>query len=167
MEATKAQLAPGTQKRTGCFFLRNLHIQAFLTLFILLAALQLSAQSKAEFEILTVSKDLFRWETEGKIDSLANLFDDKLIVVGSKGTKRGKSEYLTDLKNGKPVHNKIDVQEASATIQGTTAIVFGKGFFDTTMNDINTTSHLSYMEVFVKENKNWKLIALYAIRIPE
>jgi len=115
---------------------------------------------------LKVSKDIFRWEVAGQIDSLANLLEDKLVVVGSNGMKRSKDEYIDNLKNGIPVHNKIDVQEESATMNGTTAIVVGKGVFDVTMNGTQTTLHLSYMEVFVNENKGWKLIALYASRLP-
>jgi len=125
------------------------------------------AQSKAESKVLQLSKDLFRWEVEGKIDSVSQLFDEKLIVIGSKGNKRGKNEYLTDLKNGKPIHNSIDVQESSSTVTGSTAIVVGKGVFVTTVNAVQATSHLSYMEVFVKEARGWKLIALYANRLPE
>jgi hypothetical protein len=167
MEAIKETFVPRAANRLGFSFVRNLHLKAILTLVILLAAIPLFAQSKAESEILTVSRDLFRWETERKFDSVANLIEDKFVVVSSIGTKRGNNEYLTDLKNGKPVHNKIDVQEATATLQGTTAIVVGKGVFVTTVDDNKTTSHLSYMEVFVKENKNRKLIALYASRISD
>jgi hypothetical protein len=150
-------------KKVGLTFIRIF----FFSFAFLLFSTQSYGQINAESEILTVSRDMFRWETEGKFDSLANLIEDKFVVVSSKGTKRGKNEYLTDLRNGKPVHNNIDVQEATATVQGTTAIVVGKGVFVTTVDGNKTTSHLSYMEVFVKENKSWKLIALYASRLPE
>jgi len=167
MEAIKVKLVPLVLKGLGFSFSRNFHLKATFTSFIFLAATQLFAQSKSESEILAISKNIFRWEVEGKLDSLANLLNDKLVVIGSKGTKRGKNEYLTDLKNGKPVHNNIDVQEASATIQGKTAIVNGKGLFETTTNGILTTSHLSYLEVFIKEKKYWKLIAINASRLPD
>jgi len=167
MEALKVKLVPIFQKWKRFFFIRNLHLKAILTFVILLATTQLFAQTTAESEILTISKDLFRWETEGKIDSLANLFDENLVVIGSSGIKRSGKEYLDNLKNGRPIHNSIDLEESSATIHGTTSIVTGKGIFVTTMNGIKTTSHLSYMEVFVIENKYWKLIALYASRIQD
>jgi hypothetical protein len=124
-------------------------------------------QTKAESAVLKVSADMFRWEIHQKLDSLTTLFDDQLVVVGSNGMKRSKEVYIDDLKNGKPIHNKIDVQEASATIHGTTAIVLGKGVFNVTSNGSQSNLHLSYMEVFVEKNKSWKLVALYATRLPE
>lgn len=145
----------------------KLQLKKTLIFIFLLFSIQSSAQTKDESQVLKISKDLFRWEIENKFDSLANLFDNNLIVVGSIGTKRGKTEYLTDLKNGKPVHISITVQETSATITGTTAIVIGKGVFVTSVNDTQTSSNLSYMKVFVKEEKKWKLIALQANRLPE
>jgi len=146
--------------------LSNMRTILFLFVIVLFSA-QSYGQSKAELQVLKVSADMFRWEIQQKFDSLATLFDEQLIVVGSNGMKRSKSVYLDDLKNGKPVHNKIDVQEASATIHETTAIVLGKGVFNVTSNGSQNTLHLSYMEVFVNKKKSWKLVALYATRLPE
>ena len=99
---------------------------------------------------------MFRWEVEGKMDSLVNLFDDKLVIINSSGATRTKTEYLNDLKAGTPVHNRIDVQQSSASIIGTTAIVWGKGEFMVSINENRSTFNLSYMEVFVKQDKNWE-----------
>jgi hypothetical protein len=167
MEALTVKFVPISQTGKGFFFRRNLNLKAILTFVFLFAAIQLFAQSTAESEILTISNALFRWETEGNIDSLANLFDENFVIIGSSGVKRSGKEYLDNLKNGRPIHNSIVVEETSATIHGTTAIVTGKGIFVTTMNGMKSTSHLSYMEVFVIENKYWKLIALYASHLPD
>lgn len=36
-------------------------------------------------EILQLSLDKFRWKTEGKIDLIADLFDDKLVFIHTPG----------------------------------------------------------------------------------
>lgn len=167
MEAIKVRLVMGAPKGMGSSVIKNLNLKEILTFVILLFTTQLFGQSKVESEVLKVSKDIFRWEVAGQIDSLANLLEDKLVVVGSTGMKRSKDEYVDNLKNGKPVHNKIDVQENSATVNGTTAIVVGKGVFDVTTNGSQVTFHLSYMEVFINKDKGWKLIALYSSRLPD
>jgi len=154
-------------KRMGSSLIKKLRLKEILTLGIVLFATQLFGQTKAESAVLKASGDMFRWEIKQKFDSLANLLDDQLVVVGSNGLKRSKSVYIDDLKNGKPIHNSIDVQEASATIHGTTAIVVGKGVFNVTSNGNQSTLHLSYLEVFVNKKKSWKLVALYATRLPE
>lgn len=148
-------------------FVKKLWLRKILTVGIILFSNQLFGQTMVESQVLKVSADMFRWEVKEKFDSLATLFDDQLVVIGSTGTKRSKTEYLDNLKNGRPIHNSIDVQKSSATIHGETAIVVGNGLFVTTTGGTQTTNHLSYMEVFVYKNKCWKLVALYATRLPE
>jgi len=167
MKANKVRLILGLLKRMGRIVFKNLHLKEIFTFVIFLISTQLFGQSNEEAEVLKISKDIFRWEEAGKIDSLASIFDQKLVVVGSNGTKRSKEVYLDDLRKGKPVHNKIEVQENSAIVNGTKAILIGKGIFNVTANGNPLTLYLSYMEVFVMENKSWKLIALYANRLPE
>ena len=167
METKKRWFVTETSKGLETLSAKKFRLKEILMFVILLFATQLFAQSKEEAEILKISKDIFHFEVAGKIDSLTNFLDDKLVVVGSNGMKRSKEVYIDDLRKGKPVHNKIDVQENSAIINGTTAIVIGKGIFDITTNGSQLTLHLSYMEVFVNENQSWKLIALYANRLPD
>lgn len=140
-------------------------MKAILTFIALFLSLQSFGQASAEKEVLDLSKKMFRWEVENKFDSLSYLFDDKLIIVGSK--EMSKNEYLTDLRNGVPIHNSIKIEQASATINGMTAVVFGKGIFIATRNGNKTTSHLSYMKVFIKGNQGWKLFALHASKISD
>ena len=140
-------------------------MKVLLTVFSFFLANHGLAQSEAESEILSVSGDMFRWEIEGKLDSLANLFDDKLILVSSSGMARSKTEYLADLKAGKPLHQSVDIQRASASIRDKTAVVWGKGIFVVSVDDHKSTFNLSYLEVFIREGRTWKLMALHASRM--
>ena len=167
MDNIKVKIPAIVSKKMRFYLPKKIIFKGILLYPFIFTSILSFAQSKAEMEILNLSKNLFRFEVEGKMDSLTYFFSDKLVVLSSKGTKRGKSEYLIDLRNGRPVHNKIDVTESAATLEGTTAIVVGKGMFVTTVNENKTSSPLSYMEVFIKERKIWKLIALSASRIPE
>ncbi len=140
-------------------------MKALITLATLFFLARVSAQSATEASVLAMSNDMFRFEVEGKFDSLANLFDDSLVSVSSNGAMHRKSDYLADLKAGKPVHNNIQVQEASARITKTTAIVMGKGVFTVTANGAKATYHLSYMEVFIKKGRAWQMVALHTGRL--
>lgn len=128
-------------------------------------ASSVSSQTPAKTAILNLSKKIFQLEVEGKLDSLADLFDDDMMIVNSGGTKKSKQEYLADLKSGKPVHNSIEVKEETANLFTNTAIVIGKGVFTVTINTTQATFNLSYMEVFVKDEKSWKLVGLHATRL--
>jgi hypothetical protein len=140
-------------------------MKAIFVFTALLFASSVFSQTPLDIEILNLSKKIFRLEVDGKMDSLANLFDDRLMIVSSSGVKKNKQEYLSDLKMGKPVHNSIQVKEAVVNLFGNTAVVVGKGVFVVAINAIEATFNLSYMEVFAKDDKSWKLVALHASRL--
>jgi len=138
------------------------------TLFTLVA-LHASAQSAKETEILRLSNQIFKWEVEGKIDSLEKTFNDKFVVVSASGDQQTKGQYIARLKSGNFVHNSIDVQENSAIVSDNTATVVGKGTFTVTSSGKKVTISLSYIEVFTRpaSYKPWSVLAMHASALPE
>ena len=137
------------------------------SLFVLIAlffAGQLFAQSKEEVAILSLSKQIFTWEVDNKLDSLENLFDEKFVVVSSNGESQSKTQYITRLKSGKFLHNNITVEENTAIVVNNTAVVVGKGKFIVTISGESKSLHLSYTEVFTRPNTGtaWKLLGIHA-----
>ena len=70
------------------------------------------AQSITALEILALSKEKFRWKTEGKIELIADLFDDELVFVHITGNITTKKEWINQLKSKSFVYNKIVLKEA-------------------------------------------------------
>ena len=139
------------------------HIIAIILLF---TSSIIFAQSKNENKITELSKSLFRWEVENKIDSIDNLLHEQLIVVNSKGETQSKLQYLATFKGGAIIHNSIAIEESKTTVLNNTAIVAGKGIFNITAGGNNIIRHLSYIETFIKTKNDWKLIALKASVLP-
>ena len=50
-------------------------------------------------EILQLSADKFRWKTEGRIDLVADLFDDNLVFVHITGRITTKEDWIGQLKS--------------------------------------------------------------------
>ena len=134
------------------------------TFIAILLTVQLAAQSNQESAILTLSKQVFDWEVNNKIDSLENLFDEKFVVVSSTGETQAKQAYIARLKSGSFIHNSIVVKENTATVVDNTAVVVGKGKFTVTVSGNNKVLQLSYTEVFTRSGvaKPWKLLAMHA-----
>ena len=127
------------------------------------------AQSQSENEVINLSKAIFKWEVENKFDSLGNLMTENFKVVSSSGAIQNKKEYLERLTSGNFFHKRIDVEQNIATINTNTATVVGKGTFVVVVSGKEATLHLSYMKVFTRNDSKqaWKLMALYASRLPE
>jgi hypothetical protein len=145
------------------YLFKNLFLKITLSISIFLLTYQVFSQSKSELEIINLSNTKFRWQLEGKLDSLSNMFDDKIILQHASGKIQSKNEYLENLKSGMLVYNKIDVKENSVRIIGATAILIGKVDFNVSINGEKKDFNFSFTEVYTKNKKSWSL-ALYAFQ---
>jgi hypothetical protein len=139
--------------------MRNMN--RLITLFILLSifsTMDAMAQSAAEKEILNLSKEKFRWKTEGKIDLIEDLFDDELVFVHITGNITTKKDWISQLRSKSFVYNKIELKEASAKMYSNTAVLVGKATFSVNGGSIYK---LVYTEVYTKKNNKWKLVNLH------
>lgn len=141
--------------------------RSFAILLVLLAN-QGFSQSAPQSALLKQSHEIFRLEVENRIDSLAFILDDHLVVLNSAGATQAKAQYLERLKSGNFRHDDIRVEESAATIAGNTGVVTGKGTFTITANDKQSVLHLAYSETFTRTGTHaeWKLLALHASAIP-
>ena len=125
------------------------------------------SQSVTEAGSLNLSHQIFNWEIENKIDSLKDFMSEKCSVVTSRGDIQNKEQYIATLRSGNFKHDSITVEQNIVTIVNNTATVIGKGMFHMTVSGNKLHRHLSFMEVFAKEDKGWKLLAIYASSLPD
>ena len=136
-----------------------------LTTAMLLFTMSSFSQTKAETEVLNISNRKFHYMTAQKLDSLADLFDEKMILQHANGMVQTKAEYLDNLKNGMLKYDSADVKEVSARIVGSTAIVLGKYHFAIHFRGNPAAYDFAFTEVYALVNKQWKMV-LYAVQNP-
>lgn len=142
-------------------------MKVYLSVIMLLLSINCFSQSSTENEVLKISNQIFRWEVENKIDSVANILSEQFVAASSDGSVIKKKDYVERLSAGNFTHNAITVSENSAVVSGNTAIVIGAGKFDMTVSGNQKISQLSYIEIFIRERKGqpWKMLALKASAI--
>lgn len=123
------------------------------------------SQSAVEKEVTSLSKKRVRWLLEGKVDSLATLYDENCLTVHGNGMVRTTAEHLKDIKEGRPTYKSIEVKETSVRDFGTTAVLVGKGVFNISINGTDMNANMAYTEVYQRKGKTWKLIARHASQI--
>ncbi|RZJ68702.1 MAG: nuclear transport factor 2 family protein [Flavobacterium sp.] len=138
----------------------------FFGLLLLAGAYSSSAQtgttkepSKAEQELLDLSKQKWTWMSEKKADVLANFFHDKAVFVHMGGSW-GKEQEVNIIKSGGIWYKKADIHEASVNIIGNTAILLNRITLLAVVGGNEVTNPFMVTEVYVKENKDWKLASL-------
>jgi hypothetical protein len=149
---------------------------SILGLFVTLASLQWSlAQqtdvrpaathfTKAEQEIVDLSRDKWIWMSERKVDTLAVLFHEKAVFVHMGGSW-GKGQELNVIKSGGIWYKKADILEVSVNIVDNTAILLNRITLLAVVGGNEVTNPFQVTEVYVKQDGNWKLCSLSFTRL--
>ena len=110
-----------------------------------------TVNTKAEQEIIQLSKEKWQWMSDKNADALKTLFHEKAVFVHMGGSW-GTEQELNVIKSGGIWYKKADIHEVSVNIIDNTA-----------GNDV--TNPFMVTEVYIKQNGNWKLGSLSFTRM--
>jgi ketosteroid isomerase-like protein len=125
-----------------------------------------SAQGQSSDEAVK-ALELQRFEAMTKNDfaSLERLLADDLVYTHSTGIADTKAQYLESLRSGKTRYVNIAPDDLHVRIFGDTAVIRGRAAL--TMNNPNETSFkISFLDVWVKRNSRWQMVAWQSARLP-
>lgn len=123
-----------------------------------------TSQTKAEQEIINLSRDKWRWMSERKIDSLDALFHEEAVFVHMGGTMSRKQE-LEVIRSGSIQYKNAEIQEVSVRFIGTTAILLNKIRLVAVVGGNEVTNPFMVTEVYVQQSGTWKLGSLSFTRL--
>jgi hypothetical protein len=114
---------------------------------------------KTEKEVLALSKDKWAWMSERKVDALEGLFHEKAVFAHMGGTM-SRAQELDVIKSGRIQYKKAEIQDASARVIGTTAIVLSTIRLLAVVGGNEVTNPFVVTEVYVRQDAAWKLAQL-------
>ena len=120
--------------------------------------------TKAQLEIISLSKQKWQWMSERNIDALTALFHDDAVFVHMGGTM-SRSQELDVIKSGGIHYKQADIQEVSVKIIGTTAILLNKIRLVAVVGGNEVTNPFVVTEVYVQQGGTWKLGSLSFTRL--
>ncbi len=123
-----------------------------------------TAPTKAEQELISLSKQKWDWMSERKVDALADLFHDDAVFVHMGGTM-SKSRELDVIKSGGIHYKKVDIQDVSVKIIGTTAILLNRIQLVAVVGGNEVTNPFVVTEVYAQQGGAWKLGSLSFTRL--
>jgi 4-carboxymuconolactone decarboxylase len=118
-----------------------------------------TSNTKAEQELINLSKLKWQWMSDKNVDSLNVLFDEKSMFVHMGGSW-GKTQEIDVIKSGGIWYKKAEVYTVLVNFIGNTAIL---------LNDIDLVAEVGgnevinpfmVTEVYIKENGKWKMGSL-------
>lgn len=135
-------------------------------LFLILSALGCYAQNpatksftKAEQEIVNLSKDKWQWMADKNVDKLASLFHDDSRFIHMSGTW-GKERELEIIKTGDIWYKQANVHDVVVKIFDDTAIVWNRITLESLVRGNEAKVEFTVTEVYQKNGKTWKLLDL-------
>jgi hypothetical protein len=121
--------------------------------------------AESEQEVLSLSREKWRWMSERKVDSLAALFHEKAVFVHMGGTM-SKDQELDVIRSGGIHYKNVDIQEASVRLIGTTtAILLNKVRLVAVVGGNEVTNPFVVTEVYVQQGGTWTLASLSFTRL--
>ncbi|RPD47258.1 nuclear transport factor 2 family protein [Paracnuella aquatica] len=115
--------------------------------------------TKAEQELINLSKEKWQWMADKNVDKLATLFHDKSKFVHMSGTWK-KAEELEIIKTGSIWYKKADVHDVVVEIVGDVAVVWSRITLTAEVRGNDAVTQFTVTEAYKKQGKDWKLLAL-------
>ena len=140
-------------------------------LFLILNALGCFAQNpstksftKAEQEIVQLSKDKWQWMSDKNTDALSKLFHAKAVFVHMGGAW-GTEQEINIIKSGGIWYKKADIYEVSVNIIDKTAIMLNRIDLLAVVGGNEVTNPFEVTEVYIKVKGQWKLGSISFTRL--
>jgi len=124
-----------------------------------------NAQTSDESAVAAAVESLRKAILDGDKAALEKISAEKLTYGHSSGQIENKEEFVAALATGKADFTRIDISDQKILITGNTAIVRHVLKGDVVLSGAATTLNLSVMQVWLKQGKDWKLLARQAIKI--
>jgi Domain of unknown function (DUF4440) len=123
-----------------------------------------ASSTNEEQEVLSLSKDKWRWMSERNVDALAALFHDKAVFVHMGGTM-SKSQELDVIRSGGIQYKHAEILEASVQLIGTTAILLNRIRLVAVVGGNEVTNPFVVTEVYVQEGVTRRLASVSFTRL--
>ena len=123
-----------------------------------------TSRMNSEQEILSLSREKWRWMSERKADSLAALFHDEAVFVHM-GATMSRNQELDVISTGRIQYKNVEIQEASVRFIGTTAILLNRIRLIAVVGDNEVTNPFVVTEVYVQQGGAWRLASLSFTRL--
>jgi len=123
-----------------------------------------TSHANMEQELISLSREKWRWMSERKVDSLAALFHDEAVFVHMGGTMT-RNQELEVIRSGGIQYKRAEIQAASVRFVGTTAIVLNTIRLVAIVGGNEVTNPFEVTEVYVRQKGTWMLASLSFTRL--
>ena len=115
--------------------------------------------TRAEEDVIQLSRSKWQWMADKAVDKLEPLFHDTARFVHMSGTWK-KDRELEIIKSGSIWYKQADVHDVAASVIDSTAIVWSRITLTAVVRGAAAKHEFPVTEVYQKQGNDWKLLAL-------
>ncbi|MCD0487772.1 nuclear transport factor 2 family protein [Pedobacter sp. MC2016-14] len=115
--------------------------------------------TKAEQEILDLSRAKWLWMADKKLDTLDDLFVERAVFVHMSGSSN-KAREMEVIKSGMIWYKKAEIYSATVNIFGNTAILLNDIDLQAVVGGNEVVNPFMVTEVYLKEKGKWRMGSL-------
>ena len=140
----------------------------FLTSLLLFAfVISASAQNaKVEQAIIQLEKEWVDALVKADGAALERIYSDNLTYTHSSAVTDTKAVYIENLKAGKTKYVSLDREDVKVRVFGNTALHTSTTKIKLISNGTPNAFAVKMLHVYVKEGKNWRMVAHQTTRLP-
>ena len=118
-----------------------------------------AGNTKAEQQLINLSKEKWQWMADKNVGKLAPLFHNEAKFVHMSGTWK-KEEELDIIETGSIWYKKADVHDVAVEIVDDTAILWNRITLTAVVRGNDAVNEFTVTEVYEKQGNDWKLLAM-------
>ena len=126
------------------------------------APLAMSADEKA---VADIERQRFSAQVSKDFAVLEQVLANDLTYTHSNGNSDNKQSYIQSIRDGKSKYDAIDVEDLKVRVYGKTAVINGVCMIKAMSNGEAINTHLRYTDVYVRNGKQWQMVAWQSIRL--
>lgn len=137
------------------------------SLLLLVLAISIAAQGKTtEQAIIKLEAEWVEALVKADGGALEKLYSESLTYTHSSAVTDDKATYITNLKAGKTKYESLVREEVKVRVYGNTALHTSKTNIKLVNNGQPQAFSVKMLHVWVKEGKNWRMVAHQTTRLP-
>jgi len=124
-----------------------------------------SAQA-GEPEIRSLEERRFQAMVTADVAALEQLLGDDLVYTHSSASVDTKASLIDGIRTKRFTYQKIDRSEERIRVYGDSAVVTGQGRMELLGTDGVRVLDIRYVDVWVRSQRGWQMVAWQSTRIP-
>jgi ketosteroid isomerase-like protein len=125
------------------------------------------SNGKVEQAVIQLEKDWASALMKADTAALDKLYADSLVYTHSSGSVDDKPTYIANIKSGKSKYEMVELGDFKVHVYGDTAVSFTTGKLRVLTGGQTLNNTLKIIHVYVKQGKDWRLVAHQTTRVAQ